>query len=313
VPFFPIGLPQPLAIRGPFAALTIDAQRRRILAAGARSLAVLDADTGKLLATIRIGGASSIALEPLGGHVFVATRDGRISEVDPDRKTIVRSLDAGGVADVLSYDATTGRLYSDGDNRAALATFDVQTFTAATPIALPGRVPASFVPDPITHELYVEFADIPEIAIVDPVRGNVRAAFPTPGLAGNRIVRFDDALGQIVVVGSNGVLDVYDRAGTRQARLAVPEGVIACDLDSGDHVLACSNSSGVTFVQLQQLQSDAAPHIIASEARAGMARVALDTKTHDAVVLRSNPDGSGAVMERFSTSPPTPSPSPSAR
>ena len=44
MPFFPIGLPQPLAIRGPFAALTIDAQRRRIVAAGARSVAVLDAD-----------------------------------------------------------------------------------------------------------------------------------------------------------------------------------------------------------------------------------------------------------------------------
>ena len=118
MPFFPIGLPQPLAIRGPFAALTIDAQRRRIVAAGARSVAVLDADTGKLLATVRIGGTRSIAIEPLGGHIFVATRDGRISEVDPDRKTIVRSLDAGGVADVLSYDAATGRLYADGDHRA---------------------------------------------------------------------------------------------------------------------------------------------------------------------------------------------------
>jgi DNA-binding beta-propeller fold protein YncE len=310
VPFFPIGLPQPLALRGPFAALTIDAQRRRILAAGARSLAVLDADTGKLLATIRIGGARSIAIEPLGGHIFVATRDGRISEVDPDRKTIVRSLDAGGVADVLLYDAATGRLYADGDNRAALATFDMRTFTAAAPVTLPGRVPASLVPDPITHELYVEFADRPEIAIVDPVRGNVRAAFPTPGLLGNRVVSFDDALGQIVVTGSNGVLDVYDRAGTRSARLAVPEGIMACDLDTGDHVLACSNSSGVTFVQLQR---EGAPHIIGSEARAGTVLVALDSKTHDAVVLRSNPDGSDATMERFSTSPPSPSPSPSAR
>ena len=271
---------------------------------------MLDADTGKLLATIRIGGARSIALEPLGGHIFVATRDGRISEVDPDRKTIVRSLDAGGVADVLLYDAATGRLYADGDNRAALATFDMRTFTAAAPVALPGRVPASLVPDPITHELYVEFADRQEIAIVDPVRGNVRAAFPTPGLLGNRVVSFDDALGQIVVTGSNGVLDVYDRAGTRSARLAVPEGIMACDLDTGDHVLACSNSSGVTFVQLQR---EGAPHIIGSEARAGMVLVALDSKTHDAVVLRSNPDGSDATMERFSTSPPSPSPSPSAR
>jgi DNA-binding beta-propeller fold protein YncE len=310
MPFFPIGLPQPLAIRGPFAALTIDAQRRRIVAAGARSVAVLDADTGKLLATVRIGGTRSIAIEPLGGHIFVATRDGRISEVDPDRKTIVRSLDAGGVADVLSYDAATGRLYADGDHRTALATFDMRTFTAVVPVALPGRVPAAFVPDPITHELYVEFADRPEIAIVDPVHGNVRAAFPTPGLVGNRIVRFDDALGQIVVIGANGILDVYDRAGTRRARIAVPAGSIACDLDTGDHVLACTGPGGLTFVQLQR---EGAPHISGTEALPGTALVALDAKTHDAVALRSSLDGSGAAMERFSTSPPTPSPSPSAR
>lgn len=310
MPFFPIGLPQPLALRGPFAALTIDAERRRIIAAGARSLAVIDADTGKLLATVRIGGALSIAIEPLGGHVFVATRDGRISEIDPDRKTIVRSLDAGGVADVLTYDAATGRLYADGANRAALATFDMRSFTAMAPVALPGRVPASLAPDPVTHELYVEFADRPEIAIVDPVRGNVRAGFPTPGLLGNRIVRFDDALGQIIVIGGNGVLDVYDRAGTRLARLAVPEGAIACDLDTGDHVLACSDSTGVTFVQLRR---DAAPNVIGSETLAGRALVALDAKTHAAVVLWSNPDGGAAAMERFSTSPPMPSPAPSTR
>jgi hypothetical protein len=310
MPFFPIGLPQPLAIRGPFAALTVDAQRRRIVTAGARSLAVLDADTGKLLATVRIDGARSIAIEPLGGHIFVGTRDGRISEVDPDRKTIVRSLDAGGTADVLWYDAETGRLYADGANRAALSAFDVRTFTAATPVALPGRVPASLAPDPITHELYVEFADRPEVAIIDPVHGNIRTAFPTPGLLGTRIARFDDALGQIVVTGSNGILDVYDRAGTRRARLAVPEGIFACDLDTGDHVVACSGQSGVTFVQLQR---EAAPHIIGTAAPAGTALAALDPKTHNAVVLRSNVDGSGAAMERFSTSPPSPSPSPSAR
>jgi DNA-binding beta-propeller fold protein YncE len=308
--FFPVAVPQPLAIRGPFAALTIDAQRRRVFAAGARSVVMLDADTGKLLATVRLGGARSVALEPLGGHLFVGTRDGRISEVDPDRKTVVRSLDAGGVADVLIYDAATGRLYADGAGRAALATFDMRTFAATAPVALPGRVPASVAPDPVTHELYVEFADRPEIAIVDPARGNVRTAFPTPGLLGNRIVRFDDAFGQIAVTGSNGVLDVYDRAGTRRGRGTVPTGLGGCDVDAGDHVLACSGPAGVTFVQLVR---DAPPQIIASVAIPGTVLVALDSKTHGAFVIGSNADGGGASVERFSTSPPSPSPSPSVR
>ena len=294
--FGPIGAPVPLAIRGPFAALTIDAQRRRVFAGGARSVAVLDADTGKLLATVRIAGARSIALEPLGGHIFVGTRDGRISEIDPDRKTIVRSLDAAGASDGLLYDSATGRLYADGAAQATLAVFDARAFVRGTPLAFSGRVPAQFVPDPITHEFYTAFADRPQIAIVDPRSGTVRASFPTPGLLGNSIVRFDDALGQIVAIGSNGLLNVYDRAGTQRAHLSVPGGITGCDLDTGKHVLACTGRAGLTFVQLVR---EAAPQIIGTNALAGPALVALDPKTNNAVVVRSSPDGSGADFERW--------------
>jgi hypothetical protein len=299
-----------VAIRGPFAALTIDAQRRRVFAAGARSVAVLDADTGKLLATVRLGGARSIAIEPLGGHIFVGTQDGRISEIDPDRKTIVRSLDAGGAVSGLLYDSITGRLYADGPPAAALAVFDARSFVRDAPVGLPGGTPAQFVPDPITREFYAVFADRPEIAILDPVRGNVRASFPTPGLLGNRILRFDDALGQLVVIGSNGLLNVYDRAGTQRSHLSVPPGIVGCDLDTGKHVLACTGPGGLTFVQLVR---EAAPEMIGTTALAGPALVALDTRTDDAVVVRSKADGSDARLERWSASPPPPSPAPSVR
>jgi hypothetical protein len=310
LPIFPIGVPVPLAIRGPIAALSVDAQRRRIFAAGARSIVMLDADTGKVLATIRIGGVRSVAVEPLGGHVFAATSDGKISEVDPDRKTIVRSLNTGLPVDVLLYDSNTGRLYADGNGRAALATFDARTFTALGPIVLAPRIPAALVPDPVTREFYVEFADQPQIAIVDPQHGSVLTTFATPGIPGNSVLRFDDAFGQIVLTAGNGVLDTYDRAGTRRARIAVPTGISACDLDTGSHVLACTGAGELTFVQLVR---ETEPRVVASEALVGAGAVAFDTKTNDAVVANSNPDGSGAGLQHFNTSPPTPSPSPSAR
>jgi hypothetical protein len=305
-----MGAPVPLAIRGPIAALSVDAQRRRIFAAGARSIVMIDADSGKVLATVRIGGTRSLAVEPLGGHLFVGTNDGKVSEVDPDRKTVVRSLDAGAPAAMLFYDSNTGRLYADGSGRPALASFDARSFTALAPVTLSGRVPGGIVADPVTRELYVEFADRPQIAIVDPQRGNVRAAFPTPGLAPGSIVRFDDAFGQIVGVASDGVLDTYDRAGTQRARISVPGGIAACDLDAGNHVLACTGPAGLTFVQLVR---EAAPRVIATEALTGAGPVAFDTKTNDAIVANGNPDGSGAGLQHFNTSPPTPSPSPSAR
>jgi DNA-binding beta-propeller fold protein YncE len=300
--FAPVAPPEPLAVRGPFAALTIDAQRRRVIAAGALSIAVIDADTGKLLATVRLGGARSLAVEPLGGHIFAGTRDGRISEIDPDRKSVVRSLDAGGEVDALAYDAVTGRLYADGGGRSAIAVFDARSFTSGTPLALPSNVPAQLAPDPVTREMYLTFADRPAVAILDTVRGAVRATFPTPGLPGNSVLRFDDALGQIVVTGRDGNLDVYDRAGTPRAHLAVPDGIAACDLDTRNHVLACTGSSGLTFVQLAR---EAVPAIIGTAPLPSPALVALDGKTNDAVVVRSRPDGSAASVERWSTRPVT--------
>jgi DNA-binding beta-propeller fold protein YncE len=304
--FAPVTAPQPLAQRGPFAALMIDAARRRIFVAGARSVAVLDADTGKLLATVRIDGARSLALEPLGGHVFVGTAGGKITEIDPDRKTIVRSLDAGGEVDDMVDDAVTGRLYADGAARDELSVFDTRSFSRDKSVALPGRVPSQFVADPVTRELYVAFADRPEIAIVDPQSGAVISSFPTPGLLGRRVIRLDEALGQIAVTGSNGILDIYDRAGTRRFRITLPEGVGECDLDTNSHVLACTGPNFLIYVQLIR---EAAPQILGTTTVPGAALVALDGKTNDALVLRSVLGGSGSVLERWSTSPaPTKSP-----
>jgi DNA-binding beta-propeller fold protein YncE len=204
-------------------------------------------------------------------------------------------------------DAVTGRLYADGAARKELSVFDTRSFSRGAPVALPGRVPAQFVADPVTRELYVAFADRPEIAIVDPQSGTVRSSFPTPGLLGRRVLRFDAALGQIAIAGSNGVLDVYDRAGTRRFRIAVPEGVGACDLDTNSHVLACTGPNFLIFIQLIR---EAVPQIIGTTAVPGPSLVALDGKTNDALVVRPVSGGTGTVLERWTTSPPATKTSP---
>ena len=295
MPFVPAAAPVSLPVTAPVAAVTIDAARRRVFALGARSLAVIDADRGTLLATIRIGGARSVALEPLGGHVFVGTSDGHLSEVDPDRKTIVRSVDVGTPVDVLVYDAVSGRLYLDGGHAAAIAVVDARTFERAGTVAFSGARPGSIAVDPVTRELYVA-EDGPAIAVVDLKSAEIRSTFSTPGLPGNSIVRFDDALGQIVGVGSNGTLAIYDRAGTQRARIAVPPGLGACDLDAGTHVLDCTGASGVTFVRLRH---EALPVVAGTVPLPGLAFAAGDVHTRDVVVLAAKADGVGMIFDRF--------------
>jgi DNA-binding beta-propeller fold protein YncE len=308
LPFVLAAKPHVLPLVAPFAAIAIDAPRHRLFAADTKSVAVLDAVTGRVIATIRIGGVRSIAVEPLGGHVFAGTADGRISELDPDRKSIVRSMDAGGASGVLYYDSIGGTLYADGAANGTLAEFDATAFTQHAAIAIPGVAQAQLAPDPITRELYVALTDRPAIAIFNFASNTVRTTFPTPGLLGPRSVRFDDAFGQIVVAGSNGLLDVYDRTGTRRARVSVPPGISACELDTGDHVLACTAPAGIAFVQLVY---DAPPLLFGTAPLPGPAFATIDTATHDVVAVRSNTDGSDADFERFSTTKPHASPSPS--
>ena len=295
MPFVPAAPPVALRVTGPVAAVTIDAARRRVFAAGARSLAVIDADSGTLLATIRIGGARSVALEPLGGHVFVGTSDGHVSEIDPDRKTIVRTVDVAAPADVLVYDAQSGRLYLDGGTVPAITIIDARVFQRAGSIAFPSGMPGSMVADPLTHDLYVSERG-PSIAVVDALRGTLRSTFATPGLPGNSIVRFDDALGQIVAISDDGMLVVYDRAGTQLARISVPAGIVGCDIDTGSHVLDCTGPPGFIFVQLRR---DAAPVLTGTQRLNGPALSVIDGNSRDALAVGSNANGTAMEIEHF--------------
>jgi hypothetical protein len=310
MPFVPLVPPQPLAIDGPVAAITIDAARRRVFVAGAHSVVMLDADTGKVRATITIGGVRSIALEPLGGHVFAGTSDGHIDDLDPDRKSIARELDAGASVDVMLYDAQSGMLYASSAGTHGIAVFDSRSFARATTIALPGPAAAQqMAHDPITHELYVAAANAPGITVIDTASNAVRTSFPTPGVAGSRTVHFDDVLGQLVITGANGVLDIYDRAGLRRAHAAVPAGVSACDVDTATHAFACTAPAGITFVQLTPR---AVPVALGTLPFAAPAVAAADPMSHQFLAVRSRVDGSEATFERFRATDPVASPSPAS-
>ena len=295
MPFVPVAPPAPLRLAGPVTAVTVDAQRRRVFVAGARSVAMLDADTGKLIATIRIGGTRAVATEPLGGHVFAGTSDGQISELDFDRHAIVQSHAAGGPVDALVYNAVLGRLFADGGGRQAVAVYDARSLAPLETFPFPQRTPGSMTTDPIAGDLLIANS-APEVTIVAPLGGAPRARFATPGLPGNSIVELDAVLGQVAVIGSNATLAVYDRAGTQRARITVPAGINSCDVDTNSHVLACTGTAGLSFVQLR-LNAD--PVVAGTAAVTGPVFAAFDTKTNDVLVVRSNPDGTGTDFERF--------------
>ena len=303
----PIAPPEPVPAPGRFDYVTVDAVHRRVYAAhtGARTLLIADADSGAILADVRVGTAHGVAFDPLAGHAFVGTAEGNVLDVDPATKKVVRSIALGGPVDAIAYDASLGRIYADEDDGTRLWVIDVRTFKLIATVTLPGHKPEYLAIDPETHDVYQNIADAAEIAIVDAAALRVRRTFPTPELTANHPLQFDPAFGQIAAAGENGVLAVYDRGGTKIGALGgLPRGIDQCDLDAGTHVLACASDGTIA---LYQLVKDGAPKLLdAVAAQPGIHTLAVDAKSHDLWTVWSNPDGSGAFMQRLKRTQPGP-------
>ena len=96
--------PQQVPVFGGFDYVTVDAVHRRVYAAhgGSQALLIVDADTGKM-SQVRVGPMHGVAFDPASGHVFTGNGDDKsISEVDPETKKVLRSVDLPGLIDAIA-------------------------------------------------------------------------------------------------------------------------------------------------------------------------------------------------------------------
>jgi DNA-binding beta-propeller fold protein YncE len=96
--------------------LAIDREHHRLFSAcGNRLLAILDADTGKLLDTVAIGPEpDGAAFDPKTGRVFTSNRDGTMTvlgERSPGNYTALQTVKTATGARTLALDERTGRLF----------------------------------------------------------------------------------------------------------------------------------------------------------------------------------------------------------
>ena len=96
--------------------LAIDREHRRLFAAcGNGLLAILDADTGKLLGTVAIGpDPDGAAFDPKSGRVFTSNRDGTLTvlgERSPGNYAALQTVKTAPGARTIALDYRTGRLF----------------------------------------------------------------------------------------------------------------------------------------------------------------------------------------------------------
>ena len=291
--------PQSVPVLSGFDYMTVDAPRHRVYAAhsGSGSLLVADSQTGKVIGQVRTGPMHGVAVDPATGLVYTGNgEDDTVSEVDPEKLTVLRSVDVPGHVDAMILDPASGRLYADEDDGTHIYVVDSKTMTLIKTITVPGHKPEYLQVDPQTHEVYQNIADLAEIAVIDPVSLGVKRTIPTKELVGNHPLQYDAEYHEIVAGGTNGVLAAYTREGKLLGTATVPR-FDQCDLDRSQHILACAGGGGVTRLQLHP---GAAPTVIdTTMIDPGVHTTAVDPSTHDIFAVWSRRDGSGDFFQKF--------------
>jgi DNA-binding beta-propeller fold protein YncE len=306
MPFVPVAPPVPVPIISGFDYVTVDAARRRVYAAhtGSNALLMVDADTGAVVGQVRVGPLHGVAVDPANGHVYTGDGDARsVSEVDPDAKKVLRSVDVDGTVDAIAYDPGNGHIYADEGNGTRIFVIDAKTMKPVGTVQLPGHKPEYLAVDPATHDVYQNIADRSEFVVVDGTTLRVRKTVPTPELTGNHPLQYDPGLNHVLVGGSNGVLSVYTPAGELLSKTAVPARIDQCDLDVATHTLACAGSAQITVLRDSAVGLPTV--VVQAPVSQGVHTVAVDGKTgHIWIVWTSrDPAAPGDFVQAFALKP----------
>jgi DNA-binding beta-propeller fold protein YncE len=304
VPIVAVTQPVPVSPGGGFDYVTVDSQRGRVYAAhaGGGGLLIADADTGNVIGIVPVGPMAGVAVDPATGHVFTGNGDAKsVSEVDPETQQILRTAIVDGGVDAIAYDPDLGRIYADEDNGTRIFVIDTKTFKQIATVTLPGHKPEYIQVDPETHDVYQNIATNNEIAVIDSKTLKVKKIIPTPQLTNNHPLQYDAVHHVLFAAGENGVLGVYDRAGTLVHQVKYPEPhVDQCSWEPTRGWLACAGG-GIT---LFSYDGTGEPKLLDDQKiAAGIHNTAIDAKTGTIWVVWGSKTSSDAFIQGFTYKP----------
>ena len=303
MPIVPVTVAQPVSPGGGFDYVTVDSQRGRVYAAhgGGGGLLVADADTGNVLGIVKVGDMAGSAIDPVTGHVFTGNGDGKsVSEVDPEKMEILRSVPVDGPVDAIAYDAALGRIYADEDDGTRIFVIDAKTFKLIATVNVPGHKPEYIQVDPQTHDVYQNIDSDSEIAVINSKTLKVSRVIKTPEILHNHPLQYDSAHHALLVAGENNFLSVYDRSGKLLHKVAYPGHVDQCDYEPTRGWLACAGG-GIT---LYSWDGSGEPKLLDNHpVAAGVHTTAIDPKTGTIWVVWGSRTSSDAFIQGFTYKP----------
>jgi DNA-binding beta-propeller fold protein YncE len=235
------------------------AARGRIYAAaqGLDSVVVLDASTGRRLATVRAGDVDGLAYDAATQRVFVSDESGgRDAAIDTRTNTTVGAVPLGGEAGNTQYDRASGHIFVGVQTRNELAEIDPSSLTVIRRYRLTGcRSSHSVAIDADARAVYIACQQNMRLVRLDLRSGRIRGSGPVG--VGVDVLALDAARHRLYVASESGIVSVYDVSSgglkrVAQAFLALHAHVVAVDPSSHRVYFPLQNVGGRPVIRVME-------------------------------------------------------------
>jgi DNA-binding beta-propeller fold protein YncE len=175
-----------------------------------------------------------------------------ISRVDADTGKILASVQVPGSVDAIAYDSGHQRIYADQAGGTSVYVIDAATMKFLGAISMPSGGLESPAIDPATGVLFQNLADGNGFAIVDPALPQAVKVVPTPQLERNHPLVFSPSANQVIVGGVNGVLSAYTPDGVHIGDARVQSNIDQCNTGSKGNLVVCAGRGIVSVIAVRQ-------------------------------------------------------------
>jgi DNA-binding beta-propeller fold protein YncE len=290
----------PIILEGPvgkFDFMATDATANRILAAhrGAKTLEVIDLNTGKPTKSVEVGHAQGVAIDLRGHKYFLGNEaEESIAIVDSQSLAKIGEVKVDGPVDAIAFDEKNGLLYAAKDDGDYLWVINPKASNFTDKIAIPGT-PEVLEYDQKTDRIYLNIKNKNEVVRINPTKNKVEATWSTLPATSPHGLAIDSKRGRFYVAGGNGKLVSLDmKTGKVLSSVDIANGVdqIVFDMDSQLIYSACRgfiSISKVTDAGLVEGNKIPSPK--------GAHTLAIDPNSHDVWV--SYADDNHSYVQKF--------------
>lgn len=192
-----------------FDLMAVDKVRHRLLAAhsDAGTLTVINLNTLKQLAEIKVGHSKGVAIDTNNKKYFVGTNHG-IAVVDPITLKKIGFIHTQGPTDAMIFDPGNKRLYVTHDDGKKLWVIDAQHDRITGSIAIPGA-PELMEIDHRNHHLYLNIKTLDEVVTIDTNSNRIIAHWTTRQTHSPHGIALDQHKRRLFVAGHSPIVSVF--------------------------------------------------------------------------------------------------------